>query len=71
VFHGPITVEENRSIPDLNWREVAMLAPLVALIVFIGVYPKPFLERIEPAATKVVQQLNGGSTTTGDQAEAP
>jgi NADH-quinone oxidoreductase subunit M len=61
VFHGPITIEANRTIPDVNMREVAMLAPLIALIVAIGVYPKPFLERIEPAATKVVSQLNSGS----------
>ena len=38
-----------------------MLAPLVALILFIGVYPKPFLDRIEPAAQRVVTQLNQSS----------
>ncbi len=58
VFHGPITNEENRKLPDVNLREVAMLAPVLALIVFIGVYPKPFLERIEPAAQHVVEQLD-------------
>jgi NADH-quinone oxidoreductase subunit M len=71
VFHGPITIEENRSIPDLNWREVAMLAPLVALIVAIGVYPKPFLDRIEPAAEKVVAQLNGTPIDVPDETAAP
>ena len=38
-----------------------MLAPVVAFIAFIGVYPKPFLERIEPSAKKIVQQLNDAS----------
>jgi NADH-quinone oxidoreductase subunit M len=58
VFHGPVTSEENRNLPDLRPREIAALAPLVALIVAIGVYPKPFLDRIEPTAEKIVEQLN-------------
>ncbi|MGH2748035.1 MAG: NADH-quinone oxidoreductase subunit M [Actinomycetota bacterium] len=58
VFHGEVRHAENRDLADLDLREVVMLAPVVALIVFIGVYPKPFLERIEPAADKVVQTLN-------------
>jgi NADH-quinone oxidoreductase subunit M len=61
VFHGPITADENRRLTDLNLRELAMLAPIMALIVFIGVYPKPFLDRIEPAANRIVEQLNDGS----------
>ena len=61
VFHGPVLSNENRTIADINLREVAMLAPILALIVFIGVYPRPFLERIEPAAQRVVEQLNHGS----------
>jgi NADH-quinone oxidoreductase subunit M len=61
VFQGPITKEENSSIPDLKVRELAMLAPLIALIVAIGVYPKPFLDRINPAAERVSQQLESGS----------
>lgn len=47
----------NRGIPDLNGREMALLAPLVALILLIGVYPRPFLDRMEPAARRVVEQM--------------
>jgi NADH-quinone oxidoreductase subunit M len=61
VFHGDITHEENRNLPDLRWREFAMLAPLMALIVFIGVYPKPFLERIEPSAAVIVDTLRNST----------
>jgi NADH-quinone oxidoreductase subunit M len=61
VFHGPVTNDENRSIADLVPRELAMLAPVVALIVLIGVYPKPFLDRITPSATKVIAQLDHSS----------
>jgi NADH-quinone oxidoreductase subunit M len=69
VFHGEPAAEENRILPDLNLREVAMLAPVIALIVLIGVYPKPFLDRIEPSAERVVQQLEGGPEP-GDLARA-
>jgi NADH-quinone oxidoreductase subunit M len=58
VFHGEVTHEENRRLPDLNVRELAMLAPLLVLIVAIGVYPKPFLDRIEPSAQKIVRSFN-------------
>ena len=34
-----------------------MLAPLVALIVFIGVYPKPMLERIEPSVERLITHV--------------
>jgi NADH-quinone oxidoreductase subunit M len=61
VFHGEVTHEANRALPDLRPRETLMLAPLLALIVFIGVYPKPFLERIEPSAQRVVTQLRDAS----------
>jgi NADH-quinone oxidoreductase subunit M len=72
VFHGPLTIDANRSVPDLNLREGAMLVPLMVLILFIGVYPKPFLDRINPAAEKVVRQLNEGTVEPdADLAEGP
>jgi NADH-quinone oxidoreductase subunit M len=58
VFHGEPVLEANRTLPDVTPREVAMLAPVMAMILFIGVYPKPFLDSIEPSAQKVVEQLN-------------
>ena len=56
VFQGE-PAGENRTMRDLGGRELGMLAPILVLILAIGVYPKPFLDRIEPAATKVVRQL--------------
>jgi NADH-quinone oxidoreductase subunit M len=61
VFQGEVTREENRVLRDINLREVAMLVPVLALIVFIGVYPKPFLDRIQPSAARVVQTLRHSS----------
>jgi NADH-quinone oxidoreductase subunit M len=61
VFHGAITHEANARFPDMRPREAVMLAPIVVLILFIGVYPKPFLDRIEPSAQKIVDQLQESS----------
>jgi NADH-quinone oxidoreductase subunit M len=70
VFHGEPDAEENRTLSDLDLRELVMLAPVVALIVAIGVYPKPFLERIEPSAERVVAQLREASALPGSSGAA-
>ena len=44
------TTAGNESLPDLNRREIAAIAPVIALIVALGFYPKPALEIINPAA---------------------
>ena len=43
--------------PDVTPREYAVLVPVVAAIVAIGVFPKPFLERIEPSAERHAQVI--------------
>jgi NADH-quinone oxidoreductase subunit M len=58
----------NRLIPDLNGRELAVLLPLVVLILWLGLYPKPFLDRMEPAARGV---LIGAMDRSRLQAETP
>lgn len=63
VAFGPLTREENRHLPDLNRREIALLAPVLALIVVMGVYPKFFLERMRPAVSAVIQRVEAKSGT--------
>jgi len=58
VFFGPVTKPENESIRDLSKRELAVLVPLVALIIWIGVYPRPFLDRITPDLQTWLQQVH-------------
>ena len=53
VFLGPVTRPENEKLSDITWREIVTLLPLLILIVWIGLYPKPFLDLINPT----VQQL--------------
>ncbi|MEN8158514.1 MAG: NADH-quinone oxidoreductase subunit M [Myxococcota bacterium] len=55
-FHGPAT-DENATMPDLRPRELLAIAPLLALIVGLGVYPRPVLERIEPSVEALVAHV--------------
>ena len=57
VFHGEPD-EDNRSFPELRWREAMTLLPFIAVIVFTGVYPKPMLERIEPAVHDLIEHIS-------------
>lgn len=63
VFFGKLTNDKNRSLADLSWREIGLIAPLIFLMVFMGVYPRPFLDRTE-SSVRVIQervQPAGGS----------
>ena len=56
VFHG--TPEgDNATMADLKWREGLIMAPLLALIVLLGVYPRPVIERMEPAVDALVDHV--------------
>jgi NADH-quinone oxidoreductase subunit M len=61
MWHGPLEQDENRGLPDLTGREWAILAPLVAAIVVLGLFPRPVLERVEPSAQRVVEQTQAPS----------
>jgi NADH-quinone oxidoreductase subunit M len=60
VFHGEPD-EANAKIRDLKLSEVLVLAPLIAIIVIMGVYPKPFLERIEPSVDRLLAHVEANS----------
>jgi NADH-quinone oxidoreductase subunit M len=77
MFTGEITNEANKGLLDLNLREKIILVPLVALVVFLGVYPKPALEIIEPSVDAVLERIEQQTDyvvpewgTTGDLVEA-
>jgi NADH-quinone oxidoreductase subunit M len=60
VMFGPVTNEANRELMDLNAREVAVLVPVLVLIVWIGVYPQPFLRTTEASVRQLLAQVNLG-----------
>ena len=63
AMHGTFSVPDHRLLPDLNLREYAILAPILAAILFIGVFPKPLLSRIEPAARQTIVCVRPAQTT--------
>ena len=55
ILFNPLDKPENEHIPDLNRRELLLLAPLLAGIIWLGVYPAPVLRRMQPAAEQFVR----------------
>jgi NADH-quinone oxidoreductase subunit M len=58
TMFGKIENPANASLQDLSWRELATFVPLIALAVWIGLYPSPFLRRLEPVVARVVTRVN-------------
>ena len=61
TFHGEPDDVNREHMHDLNWRERFAIAPLLLLIVFLGVYPKPVLERIEPSVKVLLSRMEVGA----------
>jgi NADH-quinone oxidoreductase subunit M len=57
VFYGEVKNPKNQALPDLTLREAAVVVPLVALAIFMGVASPLFTRRIEPAAGALVQRV--------------
>lgn len=53
---GPVK-EEVRAMPDLRPRELAVIAPLIALLLFLGVYPKPLTDIVNPAVRHTMSDV--------------
>jgi NADH-quinone oxidoreductase subunit M len=60
VFFGKVTNARNKGLSDLTWREIGLLAPLLVLMVYMGVYPAPFLKRSKEAVIAIQQRVIGG-----------
>jgi NADH-quinone oxidoreductase subunit M len=57
VIFGTITREDVRAMLDLHWREVAIFAPMVAIVLWMGVYPGSFLRPIQPSIANLVERV--------------
>jgi NADH-quinone oxidoreductase subunit M len=68
VVFGKVTNPENAELRDLNARELGLLVPLLVLMLFMGVYPRMFLDRsqssVETIRARVSTTPAGGSYTT-------
>lgn len=62
-FFGEITKEENKKLLDLNKKELTALIPLVALVILLGVYPKPILEPANNTVSKMIEIMHAKIVT--------
>ena len=71
MFFGKIENAKNEHLPDLSVREWAYMVPLMILSLWIGVYPKPFLEYIQQPVNAVVKQVRPEYQIPGTQQQPP
>src|SRR6266699_1893513 len=67
VIYNPLANPENEKLSDLTPRELVVLIPLLVCILWVGIYPKPFLQRMEPAARALIDQMKPSAAPTAGQ----
>ena len=63
IIFNRLDKPENETMSDLSIRELLVLAPLLAAILWIGLYPKPILDRIEASTAALVEQVDRGRSS--------
>jgi NADH-quinone oxidoreductase subunit M len=71
VYYGPVTHEENATLPDLRRHEWASAVPLCAMALFMGIFPVVFLKPMEPAVRKIVEQVQFAQPVQVERAPTP
>ncbi len=67
TFWGEVTHEPNQTLRDMNRREYAMLVPLLALIVWMGMYSNHFLRPMDASVAKLINQVQSRDVQVADQ----
>jgi len=73
VIFGPLVNAANEKLSDLNPREIALLVPILFFVVFMGIYPTPFLQRMAPSVEltlKRIQSLSAAPVALNHQTSA-
>jgi NADH-quinone oxidoreductase subunit M len=58
VVFGTITRDDVRRMTDLSWREICVFAPIIVLVLWMGIYPSSFLKPMQPALANLVEQVS-------------
>lgn len=66
VMYGEITKQENKTLPDMTKREYMYLVPIIVFIVWIGVYPKPFLDKMDVSVQHLLEIVNKQALAKAD-----
>ncbi len=61
VFLGPVKHAENNRLADLSFREAFILAPILAFIFVIGIFPQPVFDLIQPSVQTLVHIVNAAA----------
>jgi NADH-quinone oxidoreductase subunit M len=59
VFFGKVTNPKNEKLADLSPRELLTFVPLIILALWIGLFPKPFFQILEPPVKQLVEDVRG------------
>jgi NADH-quinone oxidoreductase subunit M len=57
VIFGVITRDDVRLMPDLHWREVVVFAPMIAVVLWMGVYPASFMRPMQPSIANLIERV--------------
>src|SRR5260221_10671441 len=71
VNYGPVTDEKNAHLPDLKPREWAVIVPIVAVAILMGVVPNLFLRPIEPAVERLATHVQQSAAQRVQAASRP
>ncbi|MBL0224256.1 MAG: NADH-quinone oxidoreductase subunit M [Geobacteraceae bacterium] len=70
VMFGELDNPKNQKLKDLNAREIGIMVPLIVMIFVMGIYPKPFIDKMDPAVKKLVSQVRPASMNVKKMPEA-
>ena len=70
VMFGELDNPKNQKLLDLNAREIGIMVPLIIMIFVMGIYPKPFIDKMDPAIKKLVTQVRPASMNVKKAPEA-
>jgi len=62
-FFGPVTIEANKHLKDLDGRELSALVPLVLITIWLGIYPKPVLGPINNSVKALTSFMHEKATS--------
>ncbi|MCB9530265.1 MAG: NADH-quinone oxidoreductase subunit M [Myxococcales bacterium] len=70
MLFGPITDPKNAELSDLTPREIGYMLPVIAMCFVMGLFPQPFLSRMEASVTRLIGTIENGANGYGPVVEA-
>ena len=67
VIFGKVENPKNKDLKDLSWREIAIFAPLILFIIWIGVYPSTFLDKTKASTENFLAMMQKAKSTQVSQ----